>query len=152
VSDIVKITPESLEVANTYLATGSVEKTAKLLGVTEFEVSSFLNRREVKKYVDQVFLDQGYRNRHKLFDLLDTIIDSKITEAEESEIYTTKDILDVLTLMHKMRVDEIKLMKDDEAKNQPKAIPKGGLEETDPDNPDQFGGGNYGKLMRSLFK
>lgn len=147
-----KITPEALEIANTYLATGSVETTAKLLGVSEFEVSSFLNRREVKKYVDEVFLDQGYRNRGKLFKLLDTIIDSKLQEAEESEVYTSKDLLDVLALMHKMRMDELKLIKEEEAKDKPKVMPKGSLEEVDPDNPDQFGGGNYGKLMRTLLK
>lgn len=129
-----------------------MEQTAKLLALSEFEVSSFLNRREVKKYVDEVFLDQGYRNRGKLFKLLDTIIDSKIQEAEESEVYTSKDLLDVLALMHKMRIDEMRLIKEEEARDRPKSIPKGSLEEVDANNPDQFGGGNYGKLMRTLFK
>lgn len=146
-NDLVKISPEGLEVANTYLATGSISQTAKLLCVPELEISTYLNRREVKKYVDQVFMDQGYRNRNKLFSLLDDIIDQKVQEAVESETYSKKDIVEIIALMHKMRMEEIKANNTPDAGDpKPKSMPSGSLESTD-----EYGGGNYGKLLRTLL-
>ncbi len=49
-------------------------------------------------------------NRFKLVGLLGDIINSKLEEAAESGVYTNKDLLDVLKLMHEIRKDEIKLL------------------------------------------
>jgi len=138
--NIIKIAPESLEVANTYLATGSVTRTADLLGITPHEVTSYLDKREVKEYVDNVFLDQGYRNRSKLFGLMEEIIESKLTEARDSEVYTSKDLLDVLTAYHKMRQDEIKNSRPTQPLHQVNVQ----------NNVNEFGSGNYGELLRKL--
>ena len=100
-----KINPESLEVANTYLATLDVSKTASTLGVEYKTISDMLSKPEVKRYIDNAFLEQGYNNRFKLSALLDTILESKIEEAEESGVYTSKDILDVIGLISKIRKD-----------------------------------------------
>jgi len=101
--------PEWLEVANTYLYTGcSIPDTAAQLQIPAHSVTEILAKRDVKAYVDSVFLDLGYRNKAKLGQLLDTIIDSKIAEAEESGLYTSKDLVDLIALAHKMRMDEIK--------------------------------------------
>ena len=62
----------------------------------------------MKNYIDTVFLDTGYRNRFKIASTLDNIIEQKLEEAEESQIYTSKDLADLLQMAHKMRMDEIK--------------------------------------------
>jgi hypothetical protein len=79
----IKMSPEGLEVANTYLQLGSITDVCDRLSLDENTVSEYLNKREIKQYIDQVYLDTGYRNRFKLADTLDNIIDEKLNEAEE---------------------------------------------------------------------
>ena len=81
-----RISPEGLEIANAYLQLGSIPAVCARLSIDEAKASEYLAKREVKQYVDQVYLDTGYRNRFKLADTLDTLIDKKIEEAEESQI------------------------------------------------------------------
>ena len=69
-----KISPEGLEIANAYLQHGSIPTVSTKLGLGEAQISEILNRREVKQYIDTVYLDTGYRNRFKLADTLDTLI------------------------------------------------------------------------------
>lgn len=141
--DIVKISPESLEIANTYLSTGSINETAAILGLPASEVTSYLDRREVKSYVDQVFLDQGYRNRGKLFALMEEIIESKLQEARDTELYTSKDLLEVITQYHKMRMDEVKLARPPEQNAKTQINVQNNFA-------DEYGGGKYGELLRKL--
>jgi hypothetical protein len=62
------------------------------------------------------------------------MIQSKLEEAEESGIYTSKDLLELLKFAHQMRVDEIK------------------NDQTGPTvNIANFGQGNYGQLMERLL-
>jgi len=131
---LVSITPEGFDIANTYLEFGSASRAAEELNIPEHEVIQFLKRKDVKDYIDGVYLDTGYRNRNKLANLLDKMIDSKVEEAEESEIYTNKDLFDLITLAHKMRMDELK-------QEGPQII----------NNVANFGDGNYGDLMRDLL-
>jgi hypothetical protein len=133
---VTKITPEGFDIANAYLKLGNVQDVARTMAVPEHLVVSTLNRTDIKAYLDGVYLDLGYRNRDKLGALLDKIIDQKIQDAEESGEWTSKDIFDLITLAHKMRMDEIKA-----TKNEPNTTV----------NVAQFGGGNYGKLMEKLL-
>ena len=103
-----RISPEGLEVANAYLELGNIQAVCVRLKLDEGECSEILAKREVKGYIDQVYLDTGYRNRFKLATALDDLIDRKMEEAEESEIYSNKDLADLLQMAHKMRMDEIK--------------------------------------------
>ena len=103
-----RISPEGLEVANAYLELGNIQAVCVRLKLDEGECSEILAKREVKAYIDQVYLDTGYRNRFKLATALDDLIDRKMEEAEESEIYSNKDLADLLQMAHKMRMDEIK--------------------------------------------
>ena len=57
----IKMSPEGLEVANTYLKLGSITDVCKRLSLDENTVSEYLNKREIKTYIDQVYLDTGYR-------------------------------------------------------------------------------------------
>jgi len=143
----IKMSPEGLEVANTYLKLGSITDVCERLSLDENTVSEYLNKREIKTYIDQVYLDTGYRNRFKLADTLDNIIEEKLNEAEESQVYTNKDLADLLQMAHKMRMDEIKAMAElEKAKTQP-------LRQTAniQINELPFGQGNYGRLMEKLL-
>ena len=144
-----KMSPEGLEIANAYLELGNIQSVCIRLKVDENTVQDFLGKREIKQYIDQVYLDTGYRNRFKIAHALDDIIDKKFDEAEESQIFTNKDIADLLQMAHKMRMDEIKAMADLEKakasniKNQTNVQINSEL---------PFGQGNYGKLMEKLLK
>ena len=135
---IVKISPEHLEIVNVYLSSMSLTETAKALGIPEELVSETLDKKEIKRYIDNVFLDLGYMNRFKLANLLEDIIEEKIAEAKESGMYTKKDLVDLLTLAHKMRMDEIKASTE---KSPDKQV-----------NIQQNNyGENYGELMKKLL-
>ena len=138
--DVVKISAEGFDIANAFLQYGSVENTAEQLDLPRHEVVKVLQTQEVKRYLDGVYLDQGYRNRDKIGALLDKMIESKIEEAEESGIYTSKDLLELLQTAHKMRMEEIKIAK--EAGNVPGVAVQ--VNNT-------FGDSNYGRLMDKLI-
>ena len=144
-----RISPEGLEVANAYLELGNIQSVCARLKLDEGECSEILAKREVKGYIDQVYLDTGYRNRFKLATALDDLIDRKMEEAEESEIYSNKDLADLLQMAHKMRMDEIKAQaelekaKAQNVKNQTNVQINGEV---------PFGQGNYGELMKKLLK
>lgn len=143
------ISPEGLEIANTYLKTTSVSETAKSLGIPEDQVSRYLGQREVKKYVDTVFLDVGYRNRFKLADALDSIIEKKLEELDEADMTSNKDIADLLQMAHKMRMDEMKTQTDAAKVEQSNIKNQTNVQINDNSS---FGEGNYGELMKRLLK
>ena len=147
--ELTTISPEGLEVANSYLTFGNIRAVVEQLGVQENKVVELLNKREVKKYIDTVYLDMGYRNKNKIAGLLDEMIESKLEEAKESGVYSNKDLADLLQMAHKMRMDEIKAQAELEkaqatnVKSQTNVQINEGL---------PFGQGNYGKLMDKLLK
>ena len=140
-----KMSPEGLEIANSYLEHGNIPAVCRKLGVSENEVSDTLNKREIKQYIDTVFLDTGYRNRFKLSETLDMLIEKKLEEAEETQIYTSKDMADLVQMAHKMRIEEIKAQTEMEkakaqtVKTQVNIQDNSGL---------PFGQGNYGELIK----
>mgnify|MGYP001077132859 FL=1 len=147
--EITTISPEGLEVANSYLQFGNIRGVVEQLGVQENKVVEILNKREVKKYIDTVYLDIGYRNKNNIASLLDEMIANKLEEAQVSGVYSGKDLADLLQMAHKMRMDEIKAQTELEkaqgtqVKNQTNVQINEGL---------PFGQGNYGKLMEKLIK
>ena len=52
-----RISPESIEIANAYLETGDITAVSAVLNVPRDVVSEYLNKREVKKYIDSVYFD-----------------------------------------------------------------------------------------------
>ena len=147
--ELTTISPEGLEVANSYLTFGNIRAVVEQLGVAENKVVELLNKREVKKYIDTVYLDMGYRNKNNIATLLDEMIESKLEEAKESGVYSNKDLADLLQMAHKMRMDEIKAQAELEkaqatnVKSQTNVEINEGL---------PFGQDNYGKLMDKLLK
>ena len=143
------MSPEGLEIANSYLANGEVSVVSRKLGVSREVVVAALNKREVQKYIDTVYMDSGYRNRFKLAETLDKLIDQKLEEAEETEIYTSKDLADLLMMQHKIRMDEMKAQTElEKVKNSP--IKTQNNVQINTDVP--FGQGNYGTLMKKLLE
>ncbi len=136
---ILKISPEGLDLANAYLEFGSLQAAAKHLFISVDDASTILDKPEVKRYIDNVYMDTGYRNKHKLGALMDEIINSKLEEARESEMFSSKDLLDILALAHKMRMEEIKAEQSSITSQTNIQI-----------NESPFGEGNYGKLMEKL--
>lgn len=135
--EIVALTPEHLDIANAYLEYGSAKDAADQLELSEETVINLLEREDVKRYITGVYLDRGYRNRDKIGRVLDKMIDSKLEEAEESGIYTSKDLYDLIMLAHKIRMEEIKL-----TQNNPAATVQIA----------NFGGANYNSLMERIMK
>ena len=144
-----KMSPEGLEIANAYLEKGSIPAVCSKLGVSENEVSEILNKREIKQYIDTVFLDTGYRNRFKLSSTLDMLIEKKLEESEETEIYTNKDMADLLQMAHKMRIDEIKAQTDLEKAKSQTVKTQVNIQDN---SGTPFGQGNYGQLIKKLMK
>ncbi len=144
-----KMSPEGLEIANAYLEKGSIPAVCSKLGVSENEVSEILNKREIKQYIDTVFLDTGYRNRFKISETLDMLIEKKLEESEETEIYTNKDMADLLQMAHKMRIDEIKAQTDLEKAKSQTVKTQVNIQDN---SGTPFGQGNYGELIKKLMK
>jgi len=131
---MLKIVPENLVVAQTYLETQSAQETAFQLDMPLFQVQEILEKNDVKRFITNVYLDTGYRNRSKLAQVLDKMIDTKIdTTSYDSE----KDLLDLLKFAHQMRIDEEK-----------SSIPSSQTNV----QINEFGSGNYGELMKRLLK
>ena len=144
-----RISPEGLDIANAYLELGNIPAVSARLNVAEQDVSELLAKREVKAYIDQVFLDTGYRNRFELGAALDDLIERKLEEAEESEMYSNKDLADLIQMAHKMRMDELKAQAEME-KAKASQIKTQNNVQINAEVP--FGQGNYGELMKKLLK
>jgi molybdenum cofactor biosynthesis enzyme len=147
--EVTTISPEGLEVANCYLQFGNIRAVCDYLHVAENKVVDLLNKREVKKYIDTVYLDMGYRNKNNIANVLDEMIHSKLEEAQESGVYSNKDLADLLQMAHKMRMDEIKAQAD-LVKAESTNIKTQNNVQINESVP--FGQGNYGKLMEKLLK
>ena len=138
-----QVAPEDLEVLNVYLQTTDLEMTVKETGLPKDQVIAIINKREVKQVIDTVFLEHGYMNRFRLKDILGEIIESKLEEAREAEEYTSKDLVDIIALMHKMGQDEKKLQNDRDKINKP-------TNQTNVQINDY--GQNYGSLLERILQ
>lgn len=104
-AEIIKIAPEALEVANCYLQVNDARKVANELDLDVEIVTDILQRREVKTYIDSVFMDSGYNNRFLMRRAMDALIKKKFSELEEAGTGSQKDISELLALSHKMSMD-----------------------------------------------
>ena len=147
--EVTTISPEGLEVANCYLQYGNIRAVCEFMQIAEDKIVELLNKREVKKYIDTVYLDMGYRNKNNIATVLDEMIQSKLEEAQESGVYSNKDLADLLQMAHRMRMDEIKAQAELE-KAQTTNIKTQNNVQINESLP--FGQGNYGKLMEKLLK
>ena len=148
--EITAISPEGLEIANCYLQFGNIRAVCDYLQVPENKVVDLLNKREVKKYIDTVYLDMGYRNKNNIATVLDEMIQSKLEEAQETGVYSNKDLADLLQMAHRMRMDEIKAQAEMVKAETTSIKTQNNVQINNESLP--FGQGNYGKLMEKLLK
>lgn len=99
------ISPEALEIANCYLSTQNIGKTANELCLSSEYISETLDRREVRAYIDNIFADTGFNNKFRVREVMDLIITKKLQELDEAEVGSSKDIADLLALSHKMSME-----------------------------------------------
>ena len=104
-AEVLQISPEALEVANCYLQLQNIPNVAAQLDLPIEQVTEVLDRREVKSYLDHVFFDLGFNNRHKMREAMDAIIHKKFQELDEAGIGSNKDIVEILALSHKMTME-----------------------------------------------
>lgn len=104
-AESLQISPEALEVANCYLQLQDIRKVAQELDLSVDAVGNYLQRKEVRGYIDYVFQDLGYNNRFLMRRAMDALIKQKFQELEESGVGSNKDIADLLQLSHKMAMD-----------------------------------------------
>jgi molybdenum cofactor biosynthesis enzyme len=147
--EVTTISPEGLEVANCYLQYGNIRAVCEYMGVPENKVVDILNKREVKKYIDTVYLDMGFRNKNNIASVLDEMIKSKLEEAQETGIYSSKDLADLMLMAHKMRMDELKAQAELLKAESTNIRNQTNVQINDASLP--FGQGNYGKLMEKLL-
>jgi len=140
-----RVSPEALVIADTYLHCLDIDATAKELEIPREEVVWYLNKAPVRRYVDTVFLEQGYLNRHKIQDALSTVISKKLEDLEMTELVSNKDIADLLKMAHDMRMKELELAIKREAK-----APKEHKEGTQINVQQNNYGANYMDLLNKI--
>ena len=103
-----KLSPEGLKVAEAYIMSGGdIEKTSKELGLPVADLQSELNKREIKEYVDRIYHEAGFRNRFKMARVMDELIAKKLEEMDDTDMGSSKDILDLLQAQHAMKMKEL---------------------------------------------
>jgi predicted transcriptional regulator len=148
-NELVPISPEALEILNVYLQTQDINATARELDIHPTQVSQYLRKSEVKNYLDHVYLSAGYRNRDRLAEVMDKIIEDKLSEMMETGLASTKDISELLMMQHKMRMDEIKAMTDIEKVREGNIKKQTNVQINTGGSP--YGEGQYGALLGQLL-
>lgn len=106
-AEVLQISPEALEIANSYLQLQDAKAVANELEVSTEVVSAVLARREVKAYINQVYFDLGFNNRFKMRRAMDAVLQQKFREMEEAGTGSNKDIAELLALSHKMTMEQL---------------------------------------------
>lgn len=106
-AEVLNISPEALEVANCYLQNQDAAVVSEMLGVPQTLVIDILARKDVRAYIDQVFFDIGFNNRFKMRAAMDAIIKAKFRDMEEADVGSSKDILEILALSHKITMEQM---------------------------------------------
>lgn len=132
-----KIDPQVFEVTTEYAQNLNIKETARNLQIPEHQVVEILENKEAKRYIDAIFLEQGYLQRNKLNDVMTKIIDMKLEEMEESELGSNKDILEILKVAHQMQMDHRKVSKEEQPGQQVNIQ-------------NNFGGDNYNRLLEKI--
>lgn len=104
-AEVLQISPESLEIANCYLQTQDINIVADSLAVPTSLVTQTLARRDVKAYIDGVFMNTGFNNQFRMRSAMDALIKKKFQDLEEADVGSSKDILEILALSHKMSME-----------------------------------------------
>lgn len=145
-NEVIKISPEGLRAVEAYLENGqNLELTATALGLDKVELHTLLNKRESKAYLDRLYMEAGFRNRSRMGELMDEIINAKLEEMADTGMGSNKDILEILQVAHKMRMDEMAMqMKMMEVENKAPSVQIN-------QQINNHGGSNYNSLLEKLL-
>lgn len=94
--------PIILSIANKVIEGNSIQSIAQEFDVPPDMVSQIVDKKEVKAYVDNVFLSKGYMSRIKRMDLINDVINAKVEEAMETQEWSKKDLLEWLKVINDM--------------------------------------------------
>ena len=100
--DTPALDPVFLSIANDYLAGKSISALADEYNLPADRITSVIEKKEVKSYIDTVYATQGYLNRVKRIDLINQVIEQKMADALETGVLSKKDLLDWLKLLNDM--------------------------------------------------
>jgi hypothetical protein len=127
--DTPQLDPVLLSIANDFLQGKDIETMAEDYGLPADRITSVIEKKEVKTYIDNVYLTQGYLSRVKRLNIINKVIDQKLEDALETGIYSKKDLLEWM-----------KLLGDMETQTKPKTVgPQVAIQVN-----------NYEKLMKDL--
>lgn len=143
--EITRISPEGLAVIEGYLANGQdILRTAAAMDLPIDEVSRLLNKKESAAYLDRIYQESGFRNRARMGELMDEIINAKLEEMADTGQGSSKDIIEILQIAHSMKIKEIEMQ-----------IKLASIENKQPAiqiNQQINGGTNYNSLLEKLTK
>ncbi len=97
--------PQHLVIANELLSGKSITQISELTGLSCDQVTAVAERSEIKRYVDAVYMSQGYLNRVRRMQVINQVIDEKLREAAETGVFSKRDLLDWLKLLNDMDRD-----------------------------------------------
>jgi hypothetical protein len=100
-----EIDPQYLVVANEMLCGKSIPEISKQIGLSNDQVTAIAERADVRRYVDAVYMSQGYLNRVRRMQVINRVIDEKLLEAAETGVYSKRDLLEWLKLLNDMDRD-----------------------------------------------
>ena len=109
ISDSYKINPEVMDFLQVYMSTLDLGQTCQQLQIPTELGQEIINKKESKRFLDAVFLNEGHTNRFKIKEVMEKAIASKLEEAEESGIFGKESLMEMLKFMHQLRMDELKL-------------------------------------------
>lgn len=106
-AEVLEISPEALEVANCYLSLQDHTKVSEALDIPLTLVKQILMRKEVKGYIDNVFFEVGFNNKFRMREAMDAIIKKKFQDLQEADVGSSKDIIEILALSHKITMEQL---------------------------------------------
>jgi arsenate reductase-like glutaredoxin family protein len=102
----ISLPAQFIPLVHEYLNGESVSNLAVKYGIDEENVVEFLNRREVKQFINTKLENYKYLSVQKRVDLLTRAVEEKLTFAEDNEMpITNKDLLEILKLLREESKD-----------------------------------------------
>ena len=119
--DTISLPVQFIPLVYEYINGESIDSLATKYNMEVTRISEFLNRREVKTFINTKLKNYKYLSLQKRIDLLSRAVDEKVAFAEENELpITNKDLVEVLKLLREEAKDLRSELSDDtgdEAKN-----------------------------------
>ena len=110
IASVINLNLSLIPLVTDYLSGASMDECAAKFNIDVVQVSEFLDRREVKRYISNELKSSGYASRKKRLDVLSRIVDQKLDDAEENELpLSNKDIIEVMKLLREENNDLEKL-------------------------------------------